>query len=182
MMSLLFCVWLTGGAVAAGWIQHADHYGAAFAAYGKCYFAAASIMTLGVLLYFLRLDLPAAIFGCAGYLPTLILLLKAINTAEENGWAGQTEYSIARTAASVWRSGMMWDFVPLLLLLLLTLTRFFSYDASVRRAEKRAERARAENAPAPSILADDAGFGRQHSTASAPSCQQSEKDDRFRTR
>ena len=158
IITLLLFVWLTGGAVAYGWIIHANSYGAAFAEYGRCYFAAAGIMTLGTVLYYLRRDLPAA--------------------AEENGWAGQTEQSFARTAASVWRDGMMWDFVPLILLLLLTLTRFFSYDASVKRAEKRAAREQAENASAPSILADDADFGERHSTASADTRQDSAEPDR----
>lgn len=157
VLSLLLFVWVTGGAVAYGWILHADSYGAAFAAYGRLYFAAAGLMTLAAVCYFVRLDLPAAAMGGVSYVTMLLLLLKAIGIAEKNGWAGQTEQSFARTAASVWRSGMMWDFIPLLLLLLLTLTRFFSYEASVQRAQKK-------NASAPSILADDAEFGGQKST------------------
>ena len=43
--------------------------------------------------------------------------------------------------------------LPFALLMLLTLTRFFSYENRVKRAEKRDAK---ENAPAPSVLGDDA--------------------------
>ena len=145
LFSLAAFVWLTGGAVAYGWMLHADHYGAAFSAYGKIYFAAAGLMTAGSVLYFCKKDLPAILCGTAGWLTTLILLLKAIGIADENGWVGQTEQSFGRNASAVWRNGMMWNFIPLLLLLALALTRWLSYDAKVRRAQKRAAQNAAEN-------------------------------------
>lgn len=154
ILSLLLCVWVMGGAVAYGWILHADHYGAAFAAYGKCYFAAAGGMTIAVILYLCKQDLPAVILGGVSYLPMLMLMLRAIGIAEENGWTGQTEQSFGRNASTVWRNGMMWNALPLLLLLVLCLTRRLSYEAVSGRAQKRAEKEAAENAAAPSILAD----------------------------
>lgn len=156
ILSLLMFVWVMGGAVAYGWILHADHYGAAFAAYGKCYFAAAGGMTLAVILCLCKKDLPAIVLGILSYVPMLMLMLKAIGIAEEYGWSGQTEQSFGRNASMVWRNGMMWNAVPLILLLVLCLTRWLSYDASARRAQKRAEKEAAENAAAPSILADTA--------------------------
>lgn len=156
IVSLLLCVWVMGGAVAYGWILHADHYGAAFAAYGKCYFALAGGMTLAVILYLFRQDLPAMILGALSYVPMLTLMLKAIGIAEEYGWSGQTEQSFGRNASMVWRNGMMWNAATLILLLILCLTRWLSYDAAAKRAKKRAEKSAAENAAAPSILADSA--------------------------
>ena len=165
VLSLLLFVWLLGGAVAGGWIMHADHYGAEFAAFGKWYFALAGAMTLAVILCFLRRDLPAAILGTAAYLPMLGILLKAISIADSYGWSGQTEQSFGRAASTVWRNGMMWNAVPLLLLLLLTLTRFFSYDAITQR---RAKRNADENRPSPPILSDDTESEQQNSTSVSP--------------
>ena len=163
---LLLFVWLLGGAVAGGWIMHADHYGAEFAAFGKWYFALAGAMTLAVILCFLRRDLPAALLGTAAYLPMLGILLKAISIADSYGWSGQTEQSFGRAASTVWRNGMMWNAVPLLLLMLLTLTRFFSYDAITQR---RAKRDADENRPLPPILSDDTESAQQNSTVVSPS-------------
>lgn len=151
VLSLLLLTWLLGGAVAYGWITHADHYGAVFRAYGGWYFAGAGGMTLAAVLYFCRRDLAAAICGAVSYLPVLTVLLRAMNAAEQAGWTGQTEQSFGRSAAAVWRNGMMPCAVTLALLLLLTLTRWFSYDAAVQR---RAKRAAADAEPAPSILGD----------------------------
>ncbi len=173
VLSLAVFVWLTGGAVAYGWLLHADHYGAAFSGYGKLYFAAAGAMTAGVILYFCKKDLPAAFCGAAGWLTTLILMLNAIGIAEKNGWTGQTAQSFGRNAAAVWRTGMMWNFVPLLLLLLLCMTRRFSDTEKAKRAEK----ARAENAAAPSILADEAETAGQMPTDSPALRQGSQKSD-----
>ena len=153
--SLLFCVWLMGGAVAYGWISHADHYGAAFAAYGKWYYVSAGCMTAAVILYYCRQDLCAAILDVLAYVPMLVLMLTAMNRAETNDWVGQTEASFGRSAAQVWRNGMMWNALPFALLLILALTRYFSYDAAVRRREKRAEKERKLNMAAPSILGDE---------------------------
>lgn len=165
VLSLLLFVWLLGGAVAVGWLRHADHYGAAFAAFGKWYFALAGAMTAAVILYFCKLDLPAAMLGTAAYLPMLGILLKAIRIAEQYGWSGQTEQSFGRAASTVWRNGMMWNAAVLLLLLLLTLTRFFSYDAAAKR---RAKRSGEENLPSPPILSDDAESAPQRPTNTSP--------------
>lgn len=167
-MTLLLFVWLMSGAVAYGWILHSDHYGAAFDAYGKCYFGFAGAMTLAVLLYYFRRDLWAAVLGLMSYLLMLWLLLKATGLADEYGWTGQTEQSFGRNAATVWRNGMMWNAVPFLLLMLLCLTRFFSYEAASKRAQKRAEKAAAENASAPSILGGDSTHSAGHATENPP--------------
>ena len=152
IVTLLFCVWLTGGAVAYGWISHADHYGSEFAAYGRFYYILGGLMSLGAALYLFRLDLPALILDVCAYVPMLVILLRAMNTAEENGWSGQTEASFGRQAAAQWRNGMMWNAVPFLLLAVLSLTRFLSQDERVRRAEERRARERELNRPAPSLL------------------------------
>ena len=152
LVTLIFCVWLTGGAVAYGWINHADHYGSAFAVYGKAYYFLGGLMSLGAVLYLFRLDLPALILDVCAYVPMLVILLRAMNTAEENGWSGQTEASFGRQAAQAWRNGMMWNAIPFLLLAALTLTRFFSQDEKVRRHEKHIAKERERNRPAPSIL------------------------------
>ncbi|HBI84747.1 MAG TPA: hypothetical protein DDX71_00450 [Ruminococcus sp.] len=151
VLSLLLLTWLMGGAVAYGWMAHADHYGAVFRTYSIWYFAGAGGMTFAALLYFCRKDLAAAICGAVSYLPVLTVLLRAMNAAETAGWSGQTEQSFGRNAAAVWRNGMMPCAVTLALLLLLTLTRWFSYDAAVQR---RAKREAADAEPAPSILGD----------------------------
>lgn len=157
VISLLLFVWLMGGAVAYGWLLHADHYGAPFAAFAKWYFACAGGMTIAVILYLCKRDLIAAILGTACWIPMLTILLKAMNLAEINNWSGQTERSFARNASEVWRNGMMWNAVPLILLLALTLTRYFSYDAAVRRKNRRQKREEIRNAPAQSILEDSEG-------------------------
>lgn len=143
-----------GGAVAYGWLIHAGHYGAPFSALAKWYFACAGGMTIAVILYLCRRDLAAAILGTASWIPMLTVLLKAMHLAEINSWSGQTERSFARNASEVWRNGMMWNAVPLMLLLLLTLTRYFSYDAAVGRKKRRQKREARRYAPAQSILED----------------------------
>ena len=169
-LSLIGFVWIMGGAVAYGWLQHADHYGSTFAAFAKWYYVLAGGMTAAAVLYAFRRDLIAALLGIVSYVPMLGILLRAISIAEENGWTGQTEQSFGRNAATVWRNGMMWNAVPLLLLLLLTLTRFFSYEAA---AQRKAKREAAESRPAPSVFDDPADPARGDSTADAPARQHS---------
>lgn len=142
-VTLGFFVLVMTGAVAAGWLMHADHYGAAFRVYGILALAAAAVLTLSAVLCLLRFDRPALILAAAGYLPLLVIMLLAVGRAEAAGWAGQSAASFGRTAASVWRNGMIWDFVPFLLVLLLSLTRYFSYDNRQHRAAKSAETAAA---------------------------------------
>ena len=86
------------------------------------------------------------------HLPMLLITLRAINTAEVCGWAGQTEARFGVQAAAVWRNGLMWNALTLILLLLLTLTGYFSYEERTRRVQKKQQ---AENLPAPSILAEN---------------------------
>ena len=121
IVSLLFCVWLMGGAVAYNWLAH--DYGSTIRFFGKCFFFLAGVMTAGVILYFCRLDLPALILDAASYIPIRFFLLIAMQKAEENGWSGQTEASFGVQAAEKWHSGMMWTALPFLLLFVLALTR-----------------------------------------------------------
>ena len=111
-------------------------------------------MTAGTVLYLLRRDLLPAVFGGAALCVMLCVMLAAVHTAEVNGWSGQTESSFGRQAASVWRNGLLAGMIPAALLTALSLTRFFSYDAAVRRRNRKAAKEERENAPAPSILGD----------------------------
>ncbi len=155
VLSLLVCTWLLTGTISSGWIAHADHYGDAFRTYGCWMLGLAGGMTLAVILYFCRQDLIAAILGVICYVPMLGILLRAMDIAETNGWSGQTERNFGVNASEVWRNGGLPNVLTLILLLLLTLTRYFSYDAAVRRQRKRDAKAAKDNAPAPSILEDD---------------------------
>ena len=151
-VTLIFCTWLVTGAVAYGWLSHADHYGSAFRAYGVLMFGFCGLLTVGVMLYLLRYELPAAVFGGIALAGMLVLMLLAMSAAERNGWSGQTEGSFGRQASVVWRNGILPNLIPVGLLLTLSLTRFFSSDAA---AERRKKREKEENAPAPSILDDN---------------------------
>lgn len=154
VLSVLFCTWVMGGAVAYGWIAHADHYGAAFRTMGSAVFVCSGVMTLGTVLYFCRRDFAAAVCGAAGFLPLLCILLRAMHIAEAQSWSGQTAQSFGRQAADVWRNGLGWNALPFALLMLLALTRYFSADEKSRRAERRRKR---DEAPAPSILGEEKG-------------------------
>ncbi len=154
VLSLLIFTWLMNGGAAYGWLLNADHYGAPFAAFGGWTIALAAGMTAAVILYFCKADLVAAILGAVCYVPMLGILLRAMQIAETNGWSGVTEKSFGVTAAAVWRNACAPNAVTLILLLLLTLTRFLSYDAAVKRQAKREAKRAKENAPAPSILGD----------------------------
>ena len=154
VLSLLFCTWLTGGAVAWGWITHAAQYGTAFRTAGTAVFVLNCGMTAAVMLWLLRRDLAAAVLGTVCALALGGIVLFAVSAAEANGWSGQTEASFGRQAAAVWRRGLSGNFLTLLLLLLLTLTRFFSAEDAALRAERRRIREAEKNVPAPSVLGD----------------------------
>ena len=119
VISLLFCTWLMPGAVAYGWLTHAGHYGNEFVVYGQWVFILSVFMTAAVGLYFFRKRLAAAVVAVLSYLPSLWILLRAMNRAEQAGWSGQTEASFGLRAAEVWRNGMMWQFLTLFLLVVL---------------------------------------------------------------
>lgn len=152
VLSLLFCTWLTGGATAWGWIAHADHYGAAFRTAGIAVFALNCGMTAAVLLCLLRHDLSAAVLGTVSGTALLVIMLLTVSAAERYGWSGQTEAGFSRQASAVWRRGLGGNLLTLTLLLLLSLTRFFSAGAAAERAARRNARAERENEPAPSLL------------------------------
>jgi len=138
-LTLIVFVWVMTGAVAAGWLMHADHYGAEFRVYGILMLCAAGLMTVSALLSLLRFDLPAVILDAAAYLPMLVIMLLAVGTAERAGWSGQTAESFGRTAAAVWRNGLIWNGIPFVLILLHSFTRYFSYDNRLQRAAKNEE-------------------------------------------
>ena len=172
--SLLLFVWLTGGAVAAGWLMHADHYGAAFRGFAVGYYICAVLLTAAVILYFCKADRIAALLGAAAYLPMPLILLRAMHIAEQNGWVQNLDPKFYAGAAEAFRSGMMWTWIPALLLLILSLTRAFSYDERQKRA---AEAAR----PAPSILADEAEIAPDGSTSADNSRQDHTESGRKRS-
>ena len=152
VLSLLVCTWLMNGMTAYGWMLNSGSYGAAFSAYGGWTLALAGGMTVAVVLCLCKIDLPAAILGTGCYAGMLCILLRVLHIAEEYGWSGQTEKSFGITAAEVWKNACTPNILTVLLLLILTLTHFFSYDAAVRRKQKRDRKNQRENAPAPSIL------------------------------
>lgn len=154
ILSLLLGTWLIGGAVAWGWIAHSAHYGTAFRTAGIAVWILNGGMTAAVILCLLRHDAAAAVSGAVCGLCLLGIMLCAISAAETNGWSGQTEASFGRQAAAVWRRGLSGNLLTLLLLLVLSLTRFFSADAAAARAQRRRLREQAADIPAPSILDD----------------------------
>ena len=168
VLSLGVC-WVTGGAVAYGWIAHADHYGAAFRGYGIGALIGLGLLTLGTVLCFCRLRLSAAIVGTAGFLPAMGILLRAMRLAEENSWSGQTAQSFGRQASAVWRNGMAPMLFPYLLLMLLALSAYFSYAERSARAEKRRQR---DEQPAPSILGGEDDAKNRREAAGSPSNRQ----------
>ena len=148
LLSLVWCVWIMTCSAAAGWLMHAEHYGAAFQAYGIIVLAAAGVLTLAAVLCFLRIDRSAAVLAVTGWLPTLIVMFIVCSRAEKAGWSGQTAVSFGRTAVQVWREALIWDFVPAALILLLSLTRYCSQDNRARRAAEKAKK----EADAPSVF------------------------------
>lgn len=138
--------------VAAGWLIHAESYGAPFFAYGVWLLIFEGVLLLTVILYFCKLDMAAILGAVISYLPMLWISMKAVSIAEENGWVGQTEESFGRNAFTVWRDGLIGNVIPVALLLLLATTRYLSYDAVVKRQQKKDRKKAEENRKAPSIL------------------------------
>ncbi len=138
--------------VAAGWLINAESYGAPFFAYGVWLLIFEGVLLLAVILYFCKLDMPAILGAVISYLPMLWISMRAISIAEENGWGGQTEESFGRNAFTVWRDGLIGNAIPVVLLLVLAVSRYLSYDAVVRRQQKKARKKAEENRKAPSIL------------------------------
>lgn len=138
--------------VAAGWLINAESYGAPFFAYGVWLLIFEGVLLLAVILYFCKLDMAAIIGAVISYLPMLWITMKAVSIAEKNGWVGQTEESFGRNAFTVWRDGLIGNAVPVALLLLLAATRYLSYEAVVKRQQKKDRKKAEENRKAPSIL------------------------------
>ncbi len=138
--------------VAAGWLINAGSYGAPFLAYGVWLLIFEGTLLISVILYFCKLDMAAILGAVISYLPMLWITMKAVAIAEENGWVGQTEESFGRNAFAVWRDGLIGNAIPVALLLLLAVTRYLSYDAVVRRQQKKDRKKAEENRKAPSIL------------------------------
>lgn len=138
--------------VAAGWLINAESYGAPFHAYGIWMLILEGVMLAAVVLYFCKCDIAAVIAGILSYLPMLWITLNAVSIAEENGWSGQTAASFGRNAFTVWRDGLVGNAVPFALLLILAISRFLSYDAVVRRQQRKDAKEAERNQKAPSIL------------------------------
>lgn len=138
--------------VAAGWLINAESYGAPFFAYGVWMLILEGVMLAAVILYFCKCDIAAVITGILSYLPMLWIMLNAVSIAEKNGWSGQTAANFGRNAFAVWRDGLIGNAIPFALLLLLAITRFLSYDAVVRRQQRKNAKEAARNQKAPSIL------------------------------
>lgn len=174
LCTLLLFVWLTGGAVAAGWMLHADHYGTVFRGLATGYFICAVLMTAAVILHFCKADRIAAVLGAVSYLPMPLILRHAVNIAEQSGWVQNIDPKFYASAADAFRSGMRWTWIPALLLLILSLTRAFSAEAKQRRAAE-SER------PAPSILADEAEIAPENPTGTDDPRQDSAETMKNRT-
>lgn len=138
--------------VAAGWLINAESYGAPFFAYGVWLLIFEGVLLIAVILYFCKLDMAAIIGAVISYLPMLWITMKTVAIAEENGWVGQTEESFGRNAFTVWRDGLIGNAIPVALLLLLAVTRYLSYEAVVKRQQRKDRKKAEENRKAPSIL------------------------------
>lgn len=138
--------------VAAGWLINAESYGAPFGTYGVWMLILEGVMLAAVVLYFCKCDIAAVLTGIVSYLPMLWLTLQAVSIAEENGWSGQTAANFGRNAFAVWRDGLVGNAVPFVLLLVLAITRYLSYESVVRRQQRREAKEADRNKKSPSIL------------------------------
>lgn len=138
--------------VAAGWLINAESYGAPFFAYGVWLLIFEGVLLIAAILYFCKLDLAAMLTGILSYLPMLWITMKAVSIAEEMGWSGQTESNFGRNAFTVWRDGLVGNAIPFALLLILASSRFLSYEAVVKRQQKKEQKEAQRNRKAPSIL------------------------------
>ncbi len=152
VISLLIFPLFLSSLIASGWLMHADHYGAPFQAFGIWMLICEALLTVAVILYFCKRDLAAAVLGSGSYLPMLYITMRAVELAREQGWTGQTAANFGQNAFAVWRDGLLGNIIPVVLLLVLAITRYLSYESVVRRKQRKEEKLRADQQKSPSIL------------------------------
>ena len=155
VISLLVFPLFLSSLIASGWLMHADHYGAPFQSFGIWMLICEGLLTVAVILYFCKLDLAAAVLGSGAYLPMLYITMRAVELAQEQGWTGQTAANFGQNASAVWRDGLLGIAIPVMLLLILAITRYLSYESVVRRKQRKEAKLHAEQQKAPGILGEE---------------------------
>lgn len=148
----MFMVMMTG----AGIVLHRDVHGAAFGNYGVFLIVSGAMMTAGTVLCLFRksiTNLIAPFLSVGGFVLCMYLLSKLVKRADANGWHGPGIYE-GVTMSYLFRTRLIPCVIPAALAVIIALCQYFSYDLAEERRERRRERLRKENAPAPKILGD----------------------------
>ena len=154
----LFMCCMTG----YGWLLNAEHYGAEFHHYATAVFVGAVFFISANILCFTKKNIAAVISGIIGFLLQIVTIGKAVAIAKENSWGPQTEQGFGQLASDIWAKRMYPVIAPFIVLLLLCFLQHFSYDAVVKRNQKKQAKIDAENAPAEKIL--DSRGGKKNET------------------
>lgn len=150
----LFMTMLTG----AGLISNRASYGRTIVSYGVCLMAAGAVMTAAAVLCMSRRSTPniiAAVLSAGSFALYMPVLIRLINHAQSAGWTGIAKYE-GVPVSDMYRTRLFPTIAPFLLTITVSLIQYFSYDCGEERRIKKKYRQDKKNAPAPSIIGEDA--------------------------
>ncbi len=148
----MFMVMMTG----AGFCMHWDSYGADFARNGIWLIFSGVLMTAGAVLCLFRKNLTNLIspfLSGGGFIICMFILQRLVKHADKRGWRGPGLYDGVK-ASYLFQTRLIPCILPVALAITIAVCQYFSYDLGEIRRERKREKLKKRNAPAPKILDD----------------------------
>lgn len=134
-----------------GWISAYGKYGSEFTVMGTVMIVSSLLMTAAAVFCLLKFNIPAVVTETAGFAAAMTVMVKMMNIADERGWSDM--YTM-QPVSDMYRNRILPTVIPFVLLIITAVLQYFSYDEKVKRRQKREEKEKRENMPAPKILGD----------------------------
>lgn len=153
LSTLIFALFI-GLLTALGWNSSLTYQGDTFRTLAAVLAVGILLISAGTVLCMAKKDIAAVICALIGGIMSVVAAYRAIEIAYDQGWYSTTSLYLDRPVADLWTQRLYPILIPAGMVILCSILHFFSYEAKVKRDEKRKLREEKENAPAPKIIED----------------------------
>lgn len=116
--------------------------------YGKLMAFSSMLMVISAILCFLNLDIIPMVSQSMGFALCMVVMIKMSNIADKYGL---TDSSLQPLSEKYFNRHMV-SIIPFLLLMIICLVRFFSYEKKSKRIQKRLDKVNKDIAPCEKII------------------------------
>lgn len=153
LSTVIFALFI-GLLTALGWNSGLNYQGDTFRRLAAFLAVAILLISAGCVLCMAKKDIAAAVCALVGGILSAAVSHRAIAIAYDQGWTSSASIYLERPVSDLWTQRLYPILIPAGMVLLCSVIHFFSYEAKIKREEKRRRKEEIENAPAPKIVED----------------------------